>query len=94
VHFYELCDEVDVHELTRFAKTIRRWQTPIMRWHTTRLTNAAVERVNVVVKNIKRLGFGFTNFETYRLRLLLHCATTWKTPTAPSIRTRRPSFAA
>ncbi len=94
IEFYELCDEVDVHELSRLAKTIRRWQTPLLRWHTTRLTNAGVEGTNLIIKNIKRLGFGFTNFENYRLRLLLRCGTTWKTRTAPSIRTRQPSLVA
>ncbi len=94
VEFYELCDEVDVHELTRLAKTIRRWQTPLLRWHTTGLTNAGVEGTNLIIKNIKRLGFGFTNFENYRLRLLLRCGTTWKTRAAPSIRGRQPSLAA
>jgi hypothetical protein len=43
----------------------------ILRWHRTRLTNAATEGTNLVVKNIKRLGF--RNIENYRLRLLLRC---------------------
>ena len=78
-------------ELTRLAKTIRRWEIPLLRWHTTGLTNAGVEGTNLI---IKRLGFGFTNFDNYRLRLLLRCGTTWKTRTAPSIRSRQPSLVA
>ena len=92
--FYEVCDTAEVVELTRLAKTIRRWETPLLRWHTTRLTNASVEGTNLIIKNIKRLGFGFRNFENYRLRLLLRCGTTWHTRTAPSIRGRQPSLAA
>ena len=56
-------------ELERLARTIARWETPILRWHRTRLTNAATEGTNLVIKNIKRLGFGFRNFDNYRLRL-------------------------
>ena len=94
VEFYEVCDSADVVELTRLAKTIRRWEIPLLRWHTTKLTTAAVEGTNLIIKNIKRLGSGFTNFENYRLRLLLRCGTTWHTRTAPSIRGRQPSLAA
>ena len=94
VEFYEVCDTADVAELTRLAKTIRRWEIPLLRWHTTKLTNASVEGTNLIIKNIKRLGFGFRNFENYRLRLLLRCGTTWKTRAAPSIRGRQPSLAA
>ncbi len=94
VEFYELCDEVDVHELSRLAKTIRRWETPLLRWHTTGLTNAGTEGTNLIIKNIMRLGFGFRNFKNYRLRLLLRCGTTPKTRAAPSIRGRQPSLAA
>ncbi|MEQ8717701.1 MAG: transposase, partial [Acidimicrobiales bacterium] len=67
---------------------------PLLRWHTTGLTNAATEGRNLIIKNIKRLGFGFRNFENYRLRLLLRCGTTWQTRSAPSIRGRQPRFAA
>ena len=88
VEFNKVCDTADVVELTRLAKTIRRWEIPLLRWHITRLTNAGVEGTNVTIKNIKRLGFGFTNFENYRLRLLLRCGTTRHTRTAPSIRGR------
>ncbi len=94
IEFYDVCDHAEVVELTRLAKTIRRWQTPLLRWHTTKLTNAGIEGTNLIIKNIKRLGFGFTNFDNYRLRLLLRCGTTWQTHAAPSIRSRQPSFAA
>ncbi|MCP4381595.1 MAG: transposase, partial [Hyphomicrobiales bacterium] len=89
-----VCNTAEVVELTRLAKTIRRWETPLLRWHTTGLTTGPVEGTNPIIKNNKRLGFGFGNFENYRLRLLLRCGTTWKTPAAPSIRGRQPSLAA
>jgi transposase len=94
VEFYDLATQADVAELTRLARTIRRWEPAILRWHTTGLSNGTTEGTNLLIKNIKRLGFGFRNFENYRARLLLRCGTTWKTRAAPSIRGRQPRFVA
>ena len=92
--FYDHCNSSGVPELQRLARTIARWETPILRWHRTRLTNAATEGTNLIVKNIKRLGFGFRNFENYRLRLLLRCGAPWQHPTVASIRPRHPRVSA
>jgi transposase len=92
--FYDHCATSEVPELTRLAKTIRRWQVPILRWHRSRLTNAATEGTNLIIKNVKRLGFGFRNFDNYRLRLLLRCGAPWKTRPVTSIRPRQPRFVA
>jgi transposase len=94
VAFYAHCHASDVPELDRLARTIARWETPILRWHRTRLTNSATEGTNLIIKNIKRLGFGFRNFENYRLRLLLRCGTSWHTRPVASIRPRQPRFVA
>lgn len=94
VAFYEYCAHSDVPELERLARTIARWEVPILRWHRTRLTNAATEGTNLVIKNIKRLGFGFRNFENYRLRLLLRCGAPWQHRHVASIRPRQPRFIA
>jgi transposase len=92
--FYGYCTSSDVPELERLARTIARWEVPILRWHRTRLTNAATEGTNLVIKNIKRLGFGFRNFENYRLRLLLRCGHRWHTHPVASIRPRQPRLVA
>jgi transposase len=89
--FYGYCTSSDVPELERLARTIARWEVPILRWHRTRLTNAATEGTNLVVKNIKRLGFGFRNFENYRLRLLLRCGTPWLAHSPRRINTTPPT---
>jgi transposase len=94
VAFYDHCTNSGVAELERLAGTIARWETPILRWHRTRLTNAATEGTNLVIKNIKRLGFGFRNFENYRLRLLLRCGAPWQTRPVASIRPRKPRISA
>ena len=88
--FYDHCAASEVPELRRLAKTVARWETPILRWHQTRMTNAATEGTNLIVKNIKRLGFGFRNFENYRLRLLLRCGAPWQHRAVASIRPRHP----
>jgi Transposase len=59
VAFDDHCTSSELPELERLARTISRWETPILRWHHTLLTNAAAEGTNLVIKNIKRLGFGF-----------------------------------
>jgi transposase len=83
-----------VPELDGLARTIACWETPILRWPRTRLTNAATEATNRVIKNNKRLGFGFRNFENYRLRLLLRCGAPWQTRSVASLRPRQPRFVA
>jgi transposase len=92
--FHEYCASSDVAELERLGRTITRWEVPVLRWHRTRLTNAATEGTNLVIKNIKRLGFGFRNFDNYRLRLLLRCGAPWQTRSVTSIRRRQPRFVA
>jgi len=90
VVFYNYCASSNVPELERLARTIARWEVPILRWHRTRLTNATTEGTNLIIKNIKRLGFGFRNFENYRLRLLLRCGAPWQHRQVASIRPRQP----
>jgi transposase len=92
--FSDHCQASDVPELERLTGTIGRWETPILRWHRTGLTNAAVEGTNLIVKNIKRLGFGFRNFQNYRLRLLLRCGAPWQHQPVASIRPRHPRVSA
>ena len=92
--FYDHCRRADVRELTRLARTIRRWQSQVLAWHTTALTNGPTEAVNLLVKKIKRVGHGFRNFDNYRLRLLLHCGVQWQTRPTASMRARHPRLVA
>jgi transposase len=92
--FYDHCATSGVPELERLARTVIRWETPILRWHRTRLTNAGTEGTNLIIKNIKRLGFGFRNFDNYRLRLLLRCGAPWQHHHVASIRPRHPRISA
>lgn len=95
VEFYSWAADSGLPEARRLARTVRRWQAPILAWHTTGGTSSArVEAVNLLIKNIKRVGHGFRNFTNYRLRLLLHCGVTWHTPPAARIRGRSPRLVA
>ena len=59
-------------ELNRLGRTIWRWRAQIANWHTARVTNAATEAANNLIKRVKRAAFGFTNFANYRIRALLY----------------------
>ncbi|MFN6118726.1 MAG: hypothetical protein ACK5CE_03670, partial [Actinomycetes bacterium] len=52
------------------------------------------EGLNLLVKDVKRCGRGFENFEHYRLRVLLRAGKpTWPNrPTPPILRTTRPTL--
>jgi transposase len=72
--FYHWSDGVQVPELSRLARTVRAWEAEILAFHTTDgCSNGPTEAVNLLIKNVKRVGHGFRNFVNYRLRLLLHC---------------------
>lgn len=85
VEFYEHVADAEIDELTTLATTIERWEPELLRWHLTGLSNGVVEGTNLLVKNTKRSGFGFRNFQNYRHRVLLRAGHRWKTPTAPSL---------
>ena len=59
-------------ELRRLARTLRNWFEPIVAWHKARVSNGPTEGMNNLLKRVKRVAFGFTNFENYRIRALLY----------------------
>jgi transposase len=59
-------------ELQSFGNTIKRWFDKILAWHQARISNGPTEAMNNLIKRIKRVGFGFTNFRNYRIRALLY----------------------
>jgi transposase len=89
---YAWADTGDVPEMRRLAGTLRRCEVEMMAYFTTGgASNGPTEAVNLTIKQIKRVGRGFPNFDNYRLRLLLHCdGCTWQTQPAARTRGRRP----
>ena len=87
----------DRPELRRLAKTLAEWRDPICaRYDHDRITNAAVEAINTLIKKLKRTGHGYRNFTNYRLRLLTSCGKIRLVEQAPTarLRTRQPQLAA
>ena len=68
----DLQDPAMPTEINRLGRTIWRWRAQISNWHAARVTNAATEAANNLVKRVKRAAFGFTNFANYRIRALLY----------------------
>ena len=51
--------------------TIGRWFGEIVNYFDSRTTSGAVEGINNRLKLIKRSGYGFRNFDNFRLRCLM-----------------------
>ncbi len=88
------CTSAEVKELRRLGGTLEKWRSEILAHHTTGDSNGPTESMNLLIKNIKRVGCGFTNFDHYRLRLLAHCGLQWQTHRTASMRGRSPHLAA
>jgi transposase len=59
-------------EVRKLAGTLKRWFVKICNHHIARTSNAPTEALNNLIKRIKRVGFGFRNFDNYRIRALLY----------------------
>jgi transposase len=55
----------------RSCGTIKRWFGAVTSYFEIRITNGVVEGINNKLKLIKRLGYGFSNFDNFKLRGLL-----------------------
>ena len=64
----------DVAETNRLARTLRSWQPELLAYFDGRLTNGPTEGTHRIIKAVKRQGFGYTNAENYRWRVLYRCA--------------------
>jgi transposase len=76
----QMLDELAAHctkramppEVQRLGRTLRQWFEKICNYHLARMSNGPTEALNNLIKRIKRVGFGFRNFENYRIRALLY----------------------
>ena len=59
-------------EIQRLGRTIRTWFDKLCNYHLAKVSNGPTEALNNLVKRIKRIGFGFRNFENYPIRALLY----------------------
>jgi transposase len=78
------CEADEVPEIRTLAQTLSRWHEEILNHHRTGASNGPTEGSNFCAKQVKRAGRGFTNFEHYKLRVLLHAGgVTWPKPIKP-----------
>jgi transposase len=59
-------------EVGKLGRTLKRWAVKICNYHLARMSNAPTEALNNLIKRIKRVGYGFRNFDNYRIRVLLY----------------------
>lgn len=67
-------EKLNVTALQSFLVTLKNWFELILNYFLERWTNAFAEGINNKIKLIKRRAFGFTNFDHFRLRILVECA--------------------
>ena len=61
------------------CRTLSAWRPELLAYFTTNraTSNGPTEAINLLIETSRRAGYGFRNFNNYRLRLLLaHGATT------------------
>ena len=68
----DLRDDSMPEEVRSLGRTIATWRDQIVAWHRARVSNGPNEAINNLVKRIKRIAFGITNFRNYRIRALLY----------------------
>ncbi len=59
-------------ELQKLGRTMHQWFDKICNYHLARVSNGPTEALNNLIKRIKRIGYGFRNFNNYRIRALLY----------------------
>jgi transposase len=86
------CRADDVPEIASLGRTLARWREEILNHHHTGASNGPTEGMNFCAKQVKRAGRGFSNFNSYRLRVLLYAGkVAWPvTLQAPKLSRTRP----
>jgi transposase len=59
-------------EVRSLGRTLIRWKHQIAAWHQAHVSNGPTEAANNLIKRVKRVAFGLTNFRNYRTRVLLY----------------------
>lgn len=70
--FYELVRASGLKEFEKAIETFQNWQKEIMNSFAFDLHNGYIEGINNQTKVIKRNAFGFSSFDRFRAKILLH----------------------
>lgn len=69
-----------VPQVARLGRTLATWRREYLAYFDTdRASNGPTEAINLLIEKVRRVGHGYRNWHNYRLRLLLHCGTSWDT---------------
>jgi transposase len=67
-----LNDKCPIPEFVRLGKTLKQWKKEYLAYFTTnRTNNGGTEAINGLIELQRRVARGFTNYQNYRLRMLL-----------------------
>lgn len=66
-------EKSQLKELQRLRRTLLKWSEEILRYFSTKITNARTEAFNNRAKLVQRQAYGFKRFENYRLKFLNVC---------------------
>ena len=69
--FRLLAATVQLEEFDICLRVLENWEPYILNAFDARLSNGFTEGTNNLIKVIKRIGFGFRNFDHFRKRILL-----------------------
>lgn len=69
-HWQNLVEQHSFSCFDKFLKTLSNWKEQIVNFASLRISNAATEGLNNIIRHIKRFSFGMYNFEHLRLRVL------------------------
>ena len=64
-------EQVQVGKLREMRDTLKRWKPYILNFFANRTTNAFIEGCHNKIKLIKRMSYGFRNFNNYVLKITL-----------------------
>jgi hypothetical protein len=68
----DLQDQSCPPDVNRVGRALARPHPQITNWHRARVSNAATESANNLIKRIKRVAFGFRKFAYCQVRALLY----------------------
>jgi transposase len=61
-----------IPEVARLGRTLRAWKAQVLAYFdTSGVSNGGTEAINLIIEKVRRLAHGFTDFDHYRLRIML-----------------------
>jgi Transposase and inactivated derivatives len=71
LQWIEQAKKVQHKAMDKFLKTFQTWKNDILNFFTYRISNGIVEGINNAIKTLKRVAYGFRNFDHFRNRILV-----------------------